>query len=109
MVSSSVFTHLTENVLQLWLEEMRRIITPGGLFLASVKSFDDANIPASGISDEALDGMLDGIAPAGYYRGTVQSREYTVNRWSRHFEILDFIEDGLEGSQDLVVMRRPLS
>lgn len=109
VVSCSVFTHLTEDVQQLWLEEMRRIIAPGGLFLASVKSFDDANIPARGISDEALDGMLDGIAPAGYYRGTVQSREYTVNRWSRHFEILDFIEDGLEGSQDLVVMRRPLS
>lgn len=106
VVSCSVFTHLTEEVQQLWLSEMRRIISPGGLFLASVKSFTDSGVPARGISDDALDVMLDGIAPAGYYRGTVQSREYTISRWSHHFDILDFIEDGLEGSQDLVVMRR---
>jgi SAM-dependent methyltransferase len=107
VVSCSVFTHLSEEVQQLWLGEMRRIISPGGLFLASVKSFPDSSVPKRGISDDTLDVMLDGIAPTGYYRGTVQSREYTIGRWSHHFDILDFIEDGLEGSQDLVVMRRP--
>jgi cyclopropane fatty-acyl-phospholipid synthase-like methyltransferase len=105
VVSCSVFTHLTEEVQQLWLEEMRRVIAPGGLFLASVKS--DPNVPERGISDDTLDVMLDGIAPAGYYRGTIQSREYTVSRWAKYFDVLDFIEDGLESSQDLVVMRRP--
>lgn len=105
VVSCSVFTHLTEEVQQLWLEEMRRVISPGGLFLASVKS--DSQVPERGISDDTLDVMLDGIAPVGYYRGTVQTREYTISRWSNHFDVLDFIENGNEGSQDLVVMRRP--
>ena len=105
VVSCSVFTHLSEEVQQRWLDEMRRIIAPGGLFLASVKS--DPQVPDRGISDDTMDVMLDGIAPAGYYRGTVQSREYTISRWSDYFDVLDFIENGLEGSQDLVVMRRP--
>ncbi|HLL77563.1 MAG TPA: class I SAM-dependent methyltransferase [Pyrinomonadaceae bacterium] len=108
VVSCSVFTHLTRAAQSAWLEEMRRIIAPGGLFLASVNSrFPDARIPAEGISDDRLDSMLDGIAPPGYYRGTFQTREYTVRRWSQYFNILDYIEHGLEGAQDLVVMRRP--
>lgn len=105
VVSCSVFTHLSEGVQQLWLEEMRRVISPGGLFLASVKS--DSQVPERGISDDTKDKVLDGIAPAGYYRGTLQSREYTISRWSNYFDVLDFIENGLEDSQDLVVMRRP--
>ena len=105
VVSCSVFTHLSEEVQQLWLKEIRRVISPGGLFLASVKS--DSQVRERGISDDTVDLMLDGIAPAGYYRGTIQSREYTTSRWSKYFNVLAFIEDGLEGSQDLVVMRRP--
>jgi hypothetical protein len=51
--------------------------------------------------------MLKGIAPVGYYRGTVQSKDYTVHRWSKVLDVLDFIESGIEGTQDLVVMRKP--
>ena len=36
IISNSVFTHLTKNVQRKWLEEMRRIVAPGGLFIASV-------------------------------------------------------------------------
>ena len=108
VVSCSVLTHLTEEVQQVWLQEIRRIIAPRGMFLPSINSnFPDSQVPTQGISDQTLDTMMDGIAPAGYYRGTVQSREYTTNRWSSSFDILDFIENGIEGTQDLVVMRKP--
>ena len=107
VVSCSVFTHLSEQMQQAWLHELRRVITPGGMFLASINSnFPRSRVPPQGISDETLDPMMDGIAPAGYYRGTIQSREYTVSRWANYFDILDFIENGIEGSQDLVVMRK---
>ena len=50
---------------------------------------------------------LDGIAPEGYYRGVFQTREYTIQEWSKYFEILEYIERGVANYQDLVVMRRP--
>ena len=107
VVSCSVFTHLNEELQQLWLQEIRRILAPGGIFLASVNSHFVGEAPATGISDETLDTMLDGIAPPGYYRGTVQSEEYTSERWSNVFDVLAFIEYGIEGAQDLLVMRKP--
>ena len=107
VVSCSVFTHLNEEMQQLWLQEIRRILAPGGIFLASVNSHFVGEAPATGISDETLDTMLDGIAPPGYYLGTVQSEAYTSERWSNVFDILAFIEYGIEGAQDLLVMRKP--
>ena len=108
VVSCSVFTHLSEELQQAWLQEIKRILTPGGIFLASINShFPAGEAPTPGISDETLDTMMDGIAPAGYYRGTVQSQEYTNGSWSNVFDMLDFIEYGIEGAQDLLVMRKP--
>ncbi len=109
VVSCSVFTHLSEELQQVWLQEMKRIITPGGIFLASINShFPAGGALTPGISDETLDTMMDGIAPAGYYRGTVQSKAYTNGSWSNAFDILAFIENGIEGAQDLLVMRKPV-
>ena len=108
VVSCSVFTHLSEELQQVWLQEIKRIMTPGGIFLASINShFPGSDVPAPGISDETLDTMMDGIAPAGYYRGTVQSKTYTNGSWSNAFDILAFIENGIEGVQDLLVMSKP--
>lgn len=108
IVSCSVFTHLSEPTQQLWLREISRVLAPHGMFLASINSnFHDARLKTGDISDGTLDSMMDGIAPKGYYRGTVQSKDYTTRQWSNYFEILDFLESGIEGSQDLVVMRKP--
>jgi hypothetical protein len=76
------------------------------MFLASINSKFPDSVPQCGISDDVLDTMLDGIAPPGYYRGTYQTRAYTLSHWSNNFDILDFIEMGIESVQDLVVMRR---
>lgn len=95
---------------------MRRIIAPGGLFLASTHgefaaSFafptDFADRLGNGTYDEISDSALDGIPPEGYYRSVYQTREYTLQDWSRYFEILEYVERGMGNLQDLVVMRRP--
>lgn len=115
-VGISVFTHLARDVQNAWLAEMKRIIAPGGLFLASThgefaaqfafpKNF--SRILRHGIFDERLDRTLDGVAPKGYYRDVYQTREYTIREWSKHFEILEYIPRGMGNFQDLVVMRRP--
>ena len=114
-VGNSVFTHLQRDAQTAWLAEMKRIIAPGGLFLASTHgefaayfTFRDKADYAlrNGISDDMPDSRLDGIAPDGYYRAVFQTRAYTEREWSKHFEILEYIERGMGHFQDLVVMRR---
>ena len=126
VIGCSVFTHLRRETQNVWLSEMRRVIAPGGLLLASVHGrlaayctlppgsglmqrlrhrIRGPEVLASGFSDSLEGDHLDGIAPDGYYRGTFQTRAYTLREWSRYFEILEFVE-GCLAYQDLVVMRR---
>jgi glycosyltransferase involved in cell wall biosynthesis/SAM-dependent methyltransferase len=115
VIGFSVFTHLSREAQEAWLAEMRRIIAPGGLLLASTHGESAASfvpgvsveVVQHGIFDKILDPVLNGIAPEGYYRGTFQTREYTLREWSKYFEILDYIDRGTSNHQDLVVMRRP--
>jgi len=107
VVSCSVFTHLARDVQHAWLNEMNRITVPGGILLASVVSkFPVSRVPPGGIYDDVVDVRLEGIAPDGYYRSTHQTRDYTLREWSAHFDVLEFIENGIESAQDLVVMRK---
>jgi SAM-dependent methyltransferase len=130
VIAFSVFTHLNRGLQEKWLSEMRRILSPGGLLLATVHgefaalfTFPDrvpadfrrrvfarlgarAIIPA-GIEDSIEDRALDGIAPKGYYRGVFQSKRYTVQEWSRYLPVLEYREAGAGNFQDLVVLRRP--
>lgn len=102
VVACSVFTHLTREAQTAWLAEMQRVIAPGGLLLASI--FSDS----ASFSDDVHDPVLDGVAPEGYYRFTMQSREQAVGEWSRWFDVAEVVEHGLESVQHLIVMRRRL-
>jgi SAM-dependent methyltransferase len=133
VIATSVFTHLAREQQQSWLEEIRRVLAPGGLLLASVAGRDviqagrsprlrrakSGSLPTravalrrtvklmrAGIIDAHLDSHLDGIAPPGYYRMVYQTAGYTRKAWSRGFEVIRYVERGLNGHQDLVVMRR---
>ena len=114
IVGYSVFTHLDREAQHNWLAEIKRLLVPGGLFVTSIHgefaaSFalagGAAEISALEISDTTPDRTLDGVAPEGYYRSTFQTRAYTIREWSKHFEVLDYIERGTN-FQDLVVMQR---
>jgi SAM-dependent methyltransferase len=117
ITACSVLTHLTQELQSLWLCEMRRILAPGGLLLASVHGdffTQSLRIPprvkeevrSKGISDGTLDKILDGIAPESYYRATYQSKEYTCREYARYFKVLDYIELGMGNVQDLVIMQK---
>jgi SAM-dependent methyltransferase len=132
VLAASVFTHLRRDDQRQWLRELRRILSPRGLLLASVhgeyayvlnsRQPHHRSSPGSivyradafralrrlrreGFIDSSADPALDGIAPAGYYRLVFQSPAYTKRIWSESFELLDYLECGLTGHQDLVVMR----
>ena len=115
IVSYSVFTHLTRDVQHAWLQEMHRLLLPGGLFLATTHgefalSFAKGRLkvefPRSGIEDSVKDHALDGIAPAGYYRGTFQAKDYTIREFGRYFQVLEYVERGGMNHQDLIVLRK---
>ena len=115
IISFSVLTHLSKENQFAWLKEMHRLLTPGGLFLATIHGefATRFNFPDKSVKDvlkkgivEVEDKRLDDIAPKDYYRGTFQSREYTLKEWSRYFEILEYKERGASNFQDMVVMKR---
>src|SRR5262249_47885870 len=113
-VSYSVLTHLTRDAQIAWLEELRRLLRPGGLVLASVNgefaaSFSHAEeirstVRGGAISDSFMDATLDGIAPPRYYRRWVQPRAYTGREFGRVLRIVEYRERVLSNLQDLVVM-----
>jgi SAM-dependent methyltransferase len=130
VVAYSVFTHLAREVQNDWLGEMRRVISPGGILLATVHgefaalfAFPDRApqsfraraaehlglrpIIPGGILDSTRDPALDGVAPSDYYRGVYQTREYTMREWSRFLDVEEYRDAGVGNYQDLVVLRKP--
>lgn len=115
VVAASVMTHLTGPMQLRWLEEIRRVLAPSGVFVASVHGplaattlpeADRATLAREGLLDRTRDTRLDGIAPDGYYRATYQTEAYTRREWQRGFVIRAYRAGGLNNWQDLVVLQR---
>lgn len=116
-IGISVFTHLTEPVQFAWLDELRRIIRPGGYALMSVQGLTQfaynrfppdlyLRVQSEGFIDHAVDPVLvDHVEDKEYYRTTLHSRPYIVDRWSEYFEVVE-IADAIAALQDFIVLRR---
>jgi SAM-dependent methyltransferase len=133
--SYSVFTHLREDVHLAWLDELRRLVKPGGLLILTVRpryfiSYCGTLNSGSGSSPGSHDALV-GLFPdperalADYdagrfvfapYRYSADrygdwtgeaciSRAYVEREWTSRFELLDFIEDPDRFMQHLVVLR----
>lgn len=127
-IAYSVFTHLNRETQLAWLAEMGRVLAPGGILLATVHGSLAAScafptpgrsrwdrllgrrrfppVLSEGFFDGGEDPALDGIAPAGYYRGVFQTPEWTRREWTRLFRVLEIREGGMNRHQDLVVLQR---
>jgi SAM-dependent methyltransferase len=109
----SVFTHLNEDFQQRWLAELCRIIAPQGFLLLSVAGTNIANIlPEELKAQFHARGFLFLHSPvwegihAEWYADAYQSEAFVRDRFSKHFEVLSYTSAGLNGHQDLVVMRK---
>ena len=127
IIGSSVFTHLDRRFQRLWLAELARLLEPGGLLVASVlgdyaflrdtrsssriqnlirSHFPRRRLGKEGIIDEYHNRSLAGLVDPDFYRNTYQSAQYTLSEWTGDFQVLAYIERGLDNYQDLVVLRR---
>ena len=121
VVGLSVMTHLDRHRQQLWLQELRRLLAPGGLLLASTMGEHAcrqhaagrgarrklARLRRDGILDRCVNSGLARRAPDGHARDVYQTEAYTRAVWGEQLEVLDWIETGAGGFQDLVVLRKP--
>ncbi len=116
--SVSLFTHLDEDAQMAWLAELARIVRPGGWVLATLHGAQARGsctgdelrrLERQGIAfrvDRTGRFKLDGLPD--FYQTTFHTREYVLNVWSGLFEVVEYLEGGLDGHQDVVVLRRRL-
>lgn len=116
----SVFTHLGEKDQFHWLEELARVLMPGGLLFVTVlaelswfvRFYPDRRTP-EGVASYLDHGFFDdgwlnvGVdsASAGSYRSVSHTEDYIQKHWSRYFEVCEFIP-GFADLQTLVVLRK---
>ncbi|HEV8611794.1 MAG TPA: class I SAM-dependent methyltransferase [Thermoanaerobaculia bacterium] len=111
VVSISVFSHFDEGTQRGWLNEVHRVLRPGGLFLASTHS-DKLRYSRPDLTfeqHEALNttGFLF-ASGVGTFKSdsSFHTRRYLEEEWGRLFRIRLHREYGLAGFQDLSVWER---
>ncbi|MGO9240865.1 MAG: class I SAM-dependent methyltransferase [Bryobacteraceae bacterium] len=112
ILAISVFTHLDEEPQLRWLEELRRILRPGGVLLASLHGEHSwMALPREDLETLRRRGFLfkrsaklRGIVPAGYHTAH-HSRDYAERTFAQYFTVLSYREAGL-GYQDLAALER---
>jgi SAM-dependent methyltransferase len=113
----SVFTHLDEDFQHVWLCELQRIAKPGAIIILSVHGEYAISMVDSSYQDEVhkrgfmfisgaqgklkLDGLPD------FYQTTYHTRKYIYSEWSAYFDIVHYVERGINNHQDAVIIRKP--
>lgn len=128
--SFSVFSHFSEEMHVRWLEEIQRILRPGGLFIATTRPrdfieqslLDRIRRPLSR-HPEAIAGMFRDTHRwlAAYDEGrycyeplpgmvgwgeTCIPKTYVLRHWTKYFSVLDYIDDPARCPQTVIVARR---
>lgn len=117
----SVLTHLDEPHQDLWLEEWRRLVRPGGLVIATfrgrdfvsqhIKSVPYVEVIEKGWADS--DGFTfvshqqwAGVFP-GYYSDAYHTTDYVRSHWGKYFDVLETLPSGAVGNrQEAALLRR---
>ena len=128
--SVSVFSHLGEANHLTWLQELRRVLRPGGLAILTIHGehalrrvieepevfemievdrpgFEAARNEAQGAHGFGFVPQPRGHLTTDLYGVAFMSREYVAREWSRHFEIVDHRVAAIDDWQDAIVLRAP--
>jgi SAM-dependent methyltransferase len=115
VTAASVFTHIPLQLQRPWLEEIRRILRPGGYFLCTVAGAHHIRIQLSSELQQRLgsEGEVTltpedpGVSYATKAAGSwdvFQTREEVLRSFGGVFEVLDY--SASEGAQDTLVLRK---
>lgn len=118
IIGMSVMTHLSEPDQDRWLDELARVSKPRALVALSVHggaTIARSNLPLELFSHWLTLGYLDGgmnpdligaIERPEFYRNAFHSEKYIRERWSKHFDVVDYIPAFIGNHHDLVVLQR---
>lgn len=109
----SVFTHLPEALQSAWMDEMRRVLRPGGhlIFTTHGSRYADGLTPAE--RDAFASGKLvlrRDDRPGSNVCGAYHPETYVRNQLARGLSVVDFVREGAAGNpwQDLWLLRKEL-
>ena len=116
IIAISVFTHLDEKMQFVWLAELQRITKPGGALMLSVHGqVARKNYPEdlkNSVKDDSVrfvvgdTGVFKRTGLPDFYQDAHHTRAYVEREWPRYFEILGYVEAGINGHQDAVLLRK---
>ncbi len=107
--SISIFTHLPEAMQFAWLEDINRVMKPGGRAVISTHSFGaprkrkEEKLIARGFhhgGGKGAEGLPD------FYQTSYHTREYIEREWAKVIAVESFVEKGVNKDQNLVLCGR---
>lgn len=110
-IAVSVFSHLDPASEAAWLDELRRLLAPGGLLLASTHSerltWELPALTPEELGRLAATGTLH-VGGGGRFNAasTFHTRAHLERTWGERLRLLHFADHGLAGYQDVSVWQR---
>jgi 2-polyprenyl-3-methyl-5-hydroxy-6-metoxy-1,4-benzoquinol methylase len=106
VTAASVFTHIPVHLQRPWLEEIRRILRPGGYFVFTVAGAHHIHIQLSYATKAAgsWDVFQARVEVLGSSWDMFQTREEVLGSCDSMFEVLDY--SASESTQDTLVLRK---
>jgi Methylase involved in ubiquinone/menaquinone biosynthesis len=109
--SISVFTHLPSQLQRPWIEELHRVIRPGGILMLTLSGRGDFHRLLASDRERFDRGelvVLDADFAGTNMCGVYHPPEYVQREWSDLFTLLKHIPEGAKGSpnQDLFIFSR---
>lgn len=112
----SVFTHIDEQMQFAWLKELHRIASPGAVLVLTVHGASTFSV-LSAEAREQLErtGFHFHVGQTGFfkhdglpdfYQTTYHTRRYINEQWSKFFELINYVEKGINDHQDVVILRK---